>query len=116
MANETNKAVASLPLIKGSVQKVNLVAALIRRQPIMNALNLLQFCNKGVAPEIKKLLESAIANAENNHNLDIDNLVVDEVLVGKSLTLKRVHARARGRAGKILKRYSNIKITLVEKA
>ena len=87
----------------------------IRRLPIENAVNVLQFSRRRISNIILKILNSAISNAENNHQLDIDKLYVKEATVGKSMVLKRFRPRARGRAGKILKPFSRIKIELTEK-
>src|ERR1700743_2626125 len=95
------KAVARM--LRVSPQKLNLVAQLIRGKKGAMARGDLQFSQKGIAKEVKKCLESAIANAENNHDLDVDELVVAEAHVGKALVLKRFHPRGRGRMGKILK-------------
>ena len=87
--------------IRGSAQKLGLVAALIRGRKVEDALNILTFSTKGMAPEVRKVLASAIANAENNHNLDVDSLFVQEASVGKALTMKRFMARARGKSSRI---------------
>ena len=94
---EDNEAIAISKMLKTSPQKLNLVAAQIRRKPVGKALAELTFSNKRVAADVKKTLQSAIANAENNHGLDVDELVVAEAYVGKNLTLKRGRPRARGR-------------------
>lgn len=112
---EDNQAFASVKYIKTSVQKLNYVAKVIRKQPVEIALNQLTFSKQRVARDVKKCLLSAIANAENNHNLDIDRLVVERVEVGKAFTMKRFRARARGRGAKILKPFSNLRIILEEK-
>jgi large subunit ribosomal protein L22 len=109
-----NEAKASLKSIRTSPQKLGLVAEQIRGLHVEDALVQLTFSRKAVSREVKKLLQSAIANAENNHDLDIDNLVVSDVQVGKSLTMKRIQPRARGRAFRILKPFSNISITVKE--
>lgn len=109
-----NEASAKLKQIKVSPQKLNLVADLIRGLAVQEALVQLQFCKRRVAIDVKALLESAIANAENNHGLDIDALRVSEVRVGKALVMKRFKARARGRGAKILKPFSNLEIILRE--
>jgi large subunit ribosomal protein L22 len=102
-------------LIKSSVQKVNEVANLIRNVTAEEAINQLRFCaRQSLSKEILSVLNSAIANSENNHNLDVDRLVVDEVLVGKSRTLKRFRCRARGRGNRILKPYCRVTICLKE--
>ena len=92
-----NEALAVGTQIRGSAQKLNLVAALIRGKKAEEARNILSFSTKAMAVDVKKVLESAIANAENNHNLDVDALVVAEASVGKSLSMKRFTPRARGR-------------------
>lgn len=100
--------------IRTSPQKLNLVAQAIRGQKADKALADLTFMKKRVAQHVKKALESAIANAENNHNLDIDRLVIREAVVGKSITMKRFRARARGRGARILKPFSNLTIVVKE--
>ena len=100
--------------IRGSAQKLNLVAQLIRGRKVGDALNILQFSTKGVADDVRKVLASAIANAENNHNLDVDALVVAEASVGKSISLKRFATRARGRSSRIVKPYSRIRVVVRE--
>lgn len=110
-----NEASATVTNIKTSPQKLNLVAALIRGKVAERALNDLLFSKRRVANDVRKLLESAIANAENNHNLDVDNLYIAEAWVGKSMVLKRMRARARGRFGRILKPYSRMTIVLRER-
>ena len=97
-----------------SPQKLNLVAASIRGLKVQRALNELEFSAKRIAGDVRKALYSAISNAENNHNLDIDNLVVAEAYVGKNLTMKRFHARARGRASRVTKAFSEITIVVRE--
>jgi large subunit ribosomal protein L22 len=101
--------------IKGSVQKVNLVCRMISGDKVGDAILKLRFCNKSAAKDIVAILNSAVANAENNHDMDVDNLYIKKVLVGKSLTLKRFHARARGRGNRILKPFSRVTIYLSEK-
>ena len=100
--------------IRGSAQKLNLVAQLIRGRKVGDALNILQFSTKGVADDVRKVLASAIANAENNHNLDVDALVVAEASVGKSISLKRFATRARGKSSRIVKPYSRIRVVVRE--
>ena len=107
-----NEALAVSRMLKTSPQKLNLVAAMIRNKPVGKALADLTFSKKRVAEDVKKTLQSAIANAENNHGLDVDALVVSEAYVGKNLVLKRGRPRARGRYGKILKPFSEITITV----
>jgi large subunit ribosomal protein L22 len=100
--------------IRGSAQKLNLVAALIRGQRVEDAMNILSFSTKAMAVDARKVLASAIANAENNHNLDVDALVVAEASVGKSITMKRFHARGRGKSTRILKPFSRLRIVVRE--
>jgi large subunit ribosomal protein L22 len=100
--------------IRGSAQKLNLVAQLIRGRKVGDALNILSFSAKGVAGDVRKVLASAIANAENNHNLDVDALVVAEASVGKSISLKRFATRARGRSSRIVKPFSRIRVVVRE--
>ena len=113
--NLNNSAHAIGKSIKSSQQKANLVLRSIRGLPVENAVNILQFSRRRISNIILKILNSAISNAENNHQLDIDKLYVKEATVGKSMVLKRFRPRARGRAGKILKPFSRIKIELIEK-
>ena len=105
-----NEAMSKLRMLKTSPQKLNLVAGLIRRKKVDRALNDLSFSKKRIAVDVKKCLQSAIANAENNHNLDVDGLIVSEAYVGKNLTLKRGRPRARGRFGRIIKPFSELTI------
>ena len=107
-----NEAKAVSHMLRVSPQKLNLVAGLIRGKKVAMALADLQFSQKRIATEVKKCLESAIANAENNHDLDVDELIVAEAYVGKALVLKRFHPRGRGRMGKILKPFSNLTIVV----
>lgn len=109
-----NEARAKLRMIRISPQKLNLVAAMIRGKKVERALNDLAFSRKRAAADVKKVLESAIANAENNHGLDIDSLVVSEAYVGKNLVMKRFRARARGRGARILKPFSELTIVVRE--
>jgi len=109
-----NEAYAVGSSIRGSAQKLNLVAGLIRGKKAEEALNVLSFSKRAMAVDVRKVLQSAIANAENNHNLDIDALVISEASVGKALTMKRWRARARGRSAKILKPFSRIRIVVRE--
>ena len=104
------KAVARM--LRVSPQKLNLLAQLIRGKKVASALADLEFSRKRIAQDVRKCLESAIANAENNHDLDVDELVVHEAFVGKALVLKRFHPRGRGRMGKILKPFSNLTIVV----
>lgn len=100
--------------IRGSAQKLNLVAALIRGKKAEDAMNILSFSSKAMARDARKVLASAIANAENNHNLDVDSLVVAEASVGKAITMKRFTTRARGRSSQILKPFSRLRIVVRE--
>jgi large subunit ribosomal protein L22 len=100
--------------IRGSARKLNLVAQLIRGRKVEEALNILKFSTKGMAPEVAKVLASAVANAENNHNLDVDALVVSEASVGKSITMKRFATRARGRSTRIEKPFSRLRVVVRE--
>ena len=109
-----NEALSVGTQIRGSAQKLGLVAALIRGKKVGDAMNILQFSTKGMAVDARKVLASAIANAENNHNLDVDALVVAEASVGKSFTLKRFHARGRGKSTRILKPFSRVRIVVRE--
>jgi large subunit ribosomal protein L22 len=104
------KAVARM--LRVSPQKLNLLAQLIRGKKVAMALADLQFSQKRIATEVKKCLESAIANAENNHDLDVDALIVVQAHVGKALVIKRFHPRGRGRMGGILKPFSNLTIVV----
>jgi|SRR5579875_714618 large subunit ribosomal protein L22 len=109
-----NEALAVGTQIRGSAQKLNLVAGLIRGKKAEEALNILTFSKKAMAVDVRKVLASAIANAENNHNLDVDSLVVAEASVGKSLSMKRFTARARGRSSRIVKPFSRVRIVVRE--
>ena len=105
-----NEARAVLRTIRISPQKLNLVAALIRGKKVATALNDLEFSVKRISGTVKKTLESAIANAENNHDLDVDALIVSEAYVGKKLVMKRLKAGARGRASRIEKPFAQITV------
>ncbi|AUM74246.1 50S ribosomal protein L22 [Paracoccus jeotgali] len=109
-----NEAMAKTTMLRTSPQKLNLVAGLIRGKKVETALSDLTFSKRRIAGDVKKCLQSAIANAENNHNLDVDNLIVAEAWVGKNMVLKRGRPRARGRYGRILKPFSEITIKLRE--
>jgi len=109
-----NEALSVGTQIRGSAQKLGLVAALIRNKKVGDAMNILQFSTKGMAIEARKVLASAIANAENNHNLDVDQLVVAEASVGKSITMKRFATRGRGKSTRILKPFSRLRIVVRE--
>src|ERR671923_694953 len=105
-----NEAKAVARMLRVSPQKLNLVAKQTRGRKAAAALADLQFSRKRIAVDVKKCLESAIANAENNHDLDVDDLVVAEAFVGKAIVMKRFHARGRGRASGIMKPFSNLTI------
>jgi large subunit ribosomal protein L22 len=110
-----HQAMAMARLLRSSPRKLNLVAQLIRGRKAGEAVNQLTFSRRGIARDVKKVLLSAIANAENNHDLDVDRLVVSEATVGKSLVMKRFRARARGRAGRIEKPFSRLRIVVEER-
>jgi large subunit ribosomal protein L22 len=107
-----NEAKAVAKMLRVSPQKLNLLAQLIRGKKVAAALADLEFSRKRIAKDVRKCLESAIANAENNHQLDVDDLVVAQAHVGKGLVIKRFHARGRGRSGKILKPFSHLTIVV----
>ena len=113
-----NEAMAVSKMLRTSPRKLNLVAQLIRRKPVGKAMDELLFSKKRIALDVRKCLASAIANAENNHGLDVDELIVAEAFVGKTLILKRGRPRARGRFGKIEKPFSQltIKVRQVEES
>jgi large subunit ribosomal protein L22 len=111
-----NEAKAVARMLRVSPQKLNLVAQLIRGKKAERALAELEFSRKRIAVEVRKALQSAIANAENNHSLDVDDLIVAEAYVGKALVMKRFSPRARGRAGRIEKPFSNLTIVVREVA
>ena len=111
-----NEAQAIARTIRVSPQKLNLLAALIRGKKVDRALAELEFSRKRSAETVKKTLESAIANAENNHDLDVDSLIVAEAYVGKSIVMKRFHARGRGRASRVEKPFSHLTIVVREVA
>src|ERR671939_1180431 len=111
-----NEAKAVARMLRVSPQKLNLVAGLIRGKKVATALADLEFSRKRIARDVRKCLESAIANAENNHDLDVDDLVVSQAYVGKALVMKRFHARARGRGARIMKPFSNLTIVVREVA
>ncbi|MDD3445944.1 MAG: 50S ribosomal protein L22 [Zavarzinia sp.] len=111
-----NEAMAIGNNLRSSTRKLNLVAQQIRGKAVSTALAELAFSKKHIARDVKKVLESAIANAENNHQLDIDSLVVSQATVGRSLAMRRFHARARGRAAGVVKEFSNITVVVRERA
>jgi len=108
------EAMAKVRTLRTSARKLNLVAQSIRGLKVQRALNELEFSHKRIASDVRRALYSAISNAENNHNLDIDSLVVAEAYVGKNLVMKRFSARARGRASRIEKPFSEITIVVRE--
>ena len=108
------EALATGTMIRGSAQKLNLVAGLIRGRKVEEALNILKFSPKAMSEDVYKVLASAVANAENNHNLDVDALVVSEASVGKSITMKRFATRARGRSTRIEKPFSRLRVVVRE--
>jgi large subunit ribosomal protein L22 len=109
-----NEAKAVARNLRVSPQKLNLVAGLIRGKKVNSALADLEFSRKRIASDVRKCVMSAVANAENNHGLDVDDLIVAEAYVGKNLVMKRFHARGRGRSGKILKPFSQITVVVRE--
>ena len=109
-----NEALAVGTQIRGSAQKLNLVATLIRGRKVEDALNILKFSPKGMSEAVYKVLASAVANAENNHNLDVDALIVAEASVGKSISMKRFATRARGRSARIVKPFSRLRVVVRE--
>src|ERR1700756_2406199 len=109
-----NEAKAVARMLRVSPQKLNLVAQLIRGKKVATALADLEFSRKRIARDVRKCLESAIANAENNHDLDVDDLVVAEAHVGRAIVIKRFHPRGRGRIGRILKPFANLTIVVRE--
>jgi large subunit ribosomal protein L22 len=109
-----NEARVKLVSVRISPQKLNLVAQSIRGMKVQRALNELEFSRKRIAKDVRKALYSAISNAENNHNLDIDNLIVAEAFVGKGIVMKRFASRARGRSSRIIKPFSELTIVVRE--
>ena len=111
-----HEAQAIMSNMRVSPRKLNLVAGLIRNLPAQQAVATLAFSKRRIATEVKKVLESAIANAENNHQLDVDRLVVSRAEVGRSMVMRRFHARGRGRAARVEKWFSHLKIVVAERA
>jgi large subunit ribosomal protein L22 len=109
-----NEALAVGTQIRGSAQKLNLVAGLIRGRKVEEAMNILKFSPKAMAEDVRKVLASAVANAENNHNLDVDALFITEASVGKSISMKRFATRARGRSARTVKPFSQIRVVVRE--
>ncbi|WP_022728261.1 50S ribosomal protein L22 [Fodinicurvata sediminis] len=110
-----NEALASASLLRTSPRKLNLVAGMIRGKSAERALSDLTFSKRRISQEVKKVLQAAIANAENNHHLDVDRLYVAEASVGKAFMMKRFRPRARGRAGKLLKPWSRLRVVVRER-
>ncbi|MBW8743883.1 MAG: 50S ribosomal protein L22 [Sphingomonas sp.] len=108
------EALAVATSVRGSPYKLNLVAGLIRGKKVGDALNILAFSKKSMAVDVRKCLASAVANAENNHNLDVDALIVKEASVGKGLVMKRFATRARGRSARIVKPFSRLRVVVRE--
>ena len=100
--------------IRGSSRKLNLVAQMIRGRKVEEAMSILKFSPKAMADDVRKVLASAVANAENNHNLDVDALIVAEASVGKSISMKRFATRARGRSARIVKPFSRLRVVVRE--
>lgn len=113
---QDNEAIAKARYIKGSERKLNLLAQMIRGKSAQRALIDLEFARRRMAVDVRKVLVAAIANAENNHNLDVDRLFVKEAIVGRTMTMRRFHARGRGRSAPVEKPFSNITIRLEERA
>ena len=112
---EATEAKAVINRIRISPRKLNLVAGMIRGMSVANALTQLSFSGKRIANDVRRALQSAIANAENNHNLNVDSLYVKEAYVGKNLVMKRMHTRGRGRSGRILKPFANLTLIVRER-
>jgi large subunit ribosomal protein L22 len=110
------QALARAKMIRSSAQKLNVVAAMIRGKSASDALASLVFCERRVAHEVRKVLQAAIANAENNHQLDVDRLVVSEASVGRALVMKRFHTRGRGKSARVEKPFSNLTVIVAERA
>ena len=110
------QALARAKMIRTSAQKLNVVAAMIRGKSVNQALSSLLFCERRVAHEVKKVLQAAIANAENNHQLDVDRLVVSEASVGRALVMKRFHTRGRGKSARVEKPFANLTVIVAERA
>ena len=111
-----NEAQCIVSNIRVSPRKLNLVAGMIRNMPAQQAVSTLTFSKRRIAQQVKKALESAIANAENNHQLDVDRLIVSRAEVGRSIVMRRFHARGRGRAARVEKWFSHLKIVVSERS
>ena len=109
-----NEAMAVSRLLRTSPQKLNLVAAMIRGKPVSQALSELRFSKRRIAGDVSKCLMSAVSNAENNHQLDVDSLIVSEAHVGKNIRMKRIRTHAKGRFGRVIKPFSQITIKVRE--
>ena len=114
--NADNEAQCIVSNLRISPRKLNLVAGMIRNLPAQNALNALTFSKRRIAQQVRKALQSAISNAENNHSLDTDRLVVSRAEVGRSIVMRRFHARGRGRASRVEKWFSHLKIVVSERS
>ncbi len=110
------EALASVKMVRTSPRKLNIVAQMIRGKSASAALAALTFCERRIAHDVKKVLQAAIANAENNHQLDVDRLVVSQATVGRALVMKRFHTRGRGRSARIEKPFSNLTVIVKERA
>ncbi len=110
-----NEAQCIISNLRVSPRKLNLVAGMIRNLPAQNAVHALTFSKRRIAHQVKKALESAIANAENNHSLNVDRLIVSRAEVGRSIVMRRFHARGRGRAARVEKWFSHLKIVVAER-
>lgn len=110
-----NEAQAVLANLRVSPRKLNLVAAMIRNQPASKAITTLTFSKRRIAQDVRRALESAIANAENNHSLDVDRLIVTRAEVGRAILMRRMHARGRGRSARVEKWFSHLKIVVTER-
>jgi large subunit ribosomal protein L22 len=111
-----NEAQCIISNLRVSPRKLNLVAGMIRNMPAQRAVHTLTFSKRRIAQQVKKALESAISNAENNHQLDVDRLIVSRAEVGRSIVMRRFHARGRGRAARVEKWFSHLKIVVAERA
>lgn len=114
-ALEANEAKAVINRLRISPRKLNLVAGMIRGMRVSDAIVQLQFSGKRIANDVRKALQSAVANAENNHNLNVDSLFVKEAYVGKNLVMKRFHTRGRGKSSRIIKPYANLTLIVRER-
>ena len=110
------EALASVKMVRTSPRKLNIVAQMIRGKSASAALAALTFCERRIAHDVKKVLQAAIANAENNHQLDVDRLFVSQATVGRALVMKRFHTRGRGRSARIEKPFSNLTVIVSERA